>query len=984
MNVRAFYRAGLAGSALTAVCGLGIEQAKALPPKTASFLYQSGYNVSGVGQVNSPFFGGFNGGEGFRGLAINNSSTSFVTVGIFADPGFNRAVLDSRLSPVPFMAAGIESPFSGSIALPSIEYTLVEVFSSAVNSNHDAAFIVRVGPEEFTSVPVTTGVFFNKDAMPIREGDPVTAAGVSPGTTFAEFDASSVVHITDGNLLLLGCRIIEKGIPKNALLKVQLDGSGNLVSQTLVAKVGGPAAGGPGTWESLAVGPHTCAINNAGTVIYSGETSGGVNGVWRDNTLVASEGGTSPASGLPWGYMFGVPVDINASGSWALRGPVIGATSTWAEQGEAGETFTSGGGGTTGNVPLGGGPLDLITGSLSSDHDVDVYYIRVGDPALPQQEPFSVTTVPNPGEGFDGAAFDTVLHLFRDAANANGATRVGLGRCDDVSPGVQQSTLTAASLNFSHAPGGTYFLAISTPKARPLASGAQMWQDDPAAIAVADGKVFWVDPSEGQIKGADTTTGAMITPLQVGVIPPQTQGQIEEDAPLLGSFIAADHDGANSKLYFLEKRFFPWRIKRCNLDGTQLETVRASGDPGPSIGAMLTFAVDSVNNTMWWSRPEENGTINRCDLDGQNAQTIISLESTRATSLAVDGIGGKVYWHEPVANSLNRCNLDGTGFQILGFPLQVRSIATDVPGRVLYLSMTNGTIRRYSLDTSSFLPDLTSSNAAAGLAADPDSGTLYWTNGIERGIRRTAIAVPAVENWLSVGPDVGERPADGPGYLGAFGNWQKNGTPVATPLPYQIKLTGATFVNQLTVVARDNTKVVISGDVLPSTAPDPVTTIGGLESPVKISDNGLVAWRGRWTSTVSGQTGTRTALFMNTEEVIRDNGQPTGGGAELGGVTVSRYGFDMSPSGQYLVANTFNGSFFGGAGNRCVLVSFDSVPPGACPADFDGNGSVGVPDIFAFLAAWFAQGAGADFNGDSVVSVPDIFAFLAAWFAGCP
>jgi hypothetical protein len=43
-----------------------------------------------------------------------------------------------------------------------------------------------------------------------------------------------------------------------------------------------------------------------------------------------------------------------------------------------------------------------------------------------------------------------------------------------------------------------------------------------------------------------------------------------------------------------------------------------------------------------------------------------------------------------------------------------------------------------------------------------------------------------------------------------------------------------------------------------------------------------------------------------------------------------------------------------------------------------------VPDIFAFLAAWFAQDSSADFNGDTAVTVPDIFAFLSAWFAGCP
>ncbi len=54
-----------------------------------------------------------------------------------------------------------------------------------------------------------------------------------------------------------------------------------------------------------------------------------------------------------------------------------------------------------------------------------------------------------------------------------------------------------------------------------------------------------------------------------------------------------------------------------------------------------------------------------------------------------------------------------------------------------------------------------------------------------------------------------------------------------------------------------------------------------------------------------------------------------------------------------------------------------------CPADFNRDGIASVPDIFAFLSAWFAQSTAADFDGDGQIAVPDIFAFLSAWFRGC-
>ncbi len=54
-----------------------------------------------------------------------------------------------------------------------------------------------------------------------------------------------------------------------------------------------------------------------------------------------------------------------------------------------------------------------------------------------------------------------------------------------------------------------------------------------------------------------------------------------------------------------------------------------------------------------------------------------------------------------------------------------------------------------------------------------------------------------------------------------------------------------------------------------------------------------------------------------------------------------------------------------------------------CRADFDRDGTRAVPDIFAFLSAWFSSDPAAEFDGVEGITVPDIFAFLAEWFGGC-
>ncbi|MBX3405265.1 MAG: hypothetical protein KF869_00770 [Phycisphaeraceae bacterium] len=62
-----------------------------------------------------------------------------------------------------------------------------------------------------------------------------------------------------------------------------------------------------------------------------------------------------------------------------------------------------------------------------------------------------------------------------------------------------------------------------------------------------------------------------------------------------------------------------------------------------------------------------------------------------------------------------------------------------------------------------------------------------------------------------------------------------------------------------------------------------------------------------------------------------------------------------------------------------LLAAGDKQAAPACPCDWDGNGEVGVPDIFAFLTSWFAGNG--DFDGVNGTQVADIFAFLNCWFS---
>ncbi|MHC4970569.1 MAG: hypothetical protein ACYTF4_18405, partial [Planctomycetota bacterium] len=74
-----------------------------------------------------------------------------------------------------------------------------------------------------------------------------------------------------------------------------------------------------------------------------------------------------------------------------------------------------------------------------------------------------------------------------------------------------------------------------------------------------------------------------------------------------------------------------------------------------------------------------------------------------------------------------------------------------------------------------------------------------------------------------------------------------------------------------------------------------------------------------------------------------------------------------------------------GAGDPPVVdLGAYEFPADQCPADVDGDGTVGVLDFLALLAAWGTDPGGPpDLDGDNDVGVIDFLILLAAW-GPCP
>ena len=131
---------------------------------------------------------------------------------------------------------------------------------------------------------------------------------------------------------------------------------------------------------------------------------------------------------------------------------------------------------------------------------------------------------------------------------------------------------------------------------------------------------------------------------------------------------------------------------------------------------------------LYWIDPAA-GTLHR--LVGPEVENL-AQSFRNATSLAIDVVGGKLYWTERTGNrtgKIRRSNLNGTNAQLVkrltSVPL---SITLDTLNRKIYLTNSWGKVQRLNIDGSNFQPNLIKGLQTPNhLTLDVTRGKIYWT-----------------------------------------------------------------------------------------------------------------------------------------------------------------------------------------------------------------------------------------------------------------
>ncbi|HEX2898192.1 MAG TPA: right-handed parallel beta-helix repeat-containing protein, partial [Bacteroidia bacterium] len=116
------------------------------------------------------------------------------------------------------------------------------------------------------------------------------------------------------------------------------------------------------------------------------------------------------------------------------------------------------------------------------------------------------------------------------------------------------------------------------------------------------------------------------------------------------------------------------KLQRVHLNGGTVTDIKTGVQP-------FGIAVDHLAGKIYWADPNAN-TISRCNMNGSGTQIIVSGagDADYSRIIKLDLTNGKIYWTDANLGTVKRANLDGTGIQtIVTGQGNIVGLALDVP-----------------------------------------------------------------------------------------------------------------------------------------------------------------------------------------------------------------------------------------------------------------------------------------------------------------
>ncbi|MGJ8591904.1 MAG: PKD domain-containing protein [Aquaticitalea sp.] len=182
------------------------------------------------------------------------------------------------------------------------------------------------------------------------------------------------------------------------------------------------------------------------------------------------------------------------------------------------------------------------------------------------------------------------------------------------------------------------------------------------------------------------------------------------------------YDDVNEKIYFSDFEVYPnGNIWRMNPDGSELEAI-ASG-----IGDPYGVAVDPVGGKVYWV--DDDGNVSKADLDGSNPQIgFFNVPIAQWRAIALDIENNKMYVYDVNIEEIYAVNLDGTNPQVIIAGNYGYALVVDTVNDKIYFDDQNDELLKVAnLDGSNIQTVDGNGTRIYGMAIDHEENKIYWS-----------------------------------------------------------------------------------------------------------------------------------------------------------------------------------------------------------------------------------------------------------------